>query len=129
MQNIFDFIINNKTVVISIFIFMCCVIIGFFGNRRLELKKKKVSSNNDIPKKDVDSQSTEIIDTLGANTNDNILMSNENINNINKELNDVQVSSVEQNSNGQGIYESNLNNSTITSNFSLPDDNDINNIF
>ena len=100
MQNIFDFIINNKVVVIFIFILFVCIIIGFFGNKRLESKKKKTSSDSHTTNKEVDNQFSEMVDTLSNDTNNKILLDNENI-----------------------------NNSAITSNFYIPDDNDINNIF
>lgn len=149
MQNIIDFIINNKIIVISIFILIVCIIIGFFGNRRLESKKNSISSDNDTKKSDV-LQSTEIIDAdLNMIENNPVLnnhkkmysdASNEPNNLITNEVgqNYIQNTTIYTdldnnlntiNSNVSENVQNNLNNSTITSDFFIPDDNDINNIF
>lgn len=129
VQNVINFLINNKIIVILILIFMISVVIGFFGNRRLEKKKKNDLSYNDKSNIKVNSQIDEVIDTLEVDSSNNISTEFQNINSIYSESDNIQIDSVDQNSSVQTNSQVNSNTGIITSEFYIPDDNNINNIF
>ncbi len=84
-----EFFINNSTFVIAIIVFIICVVIGFFGDRRFKKNKKikkqveNISNDNDKEDSLNDSRTNQENATSATESandfNQNVLNNNENI--------------------------------------------------